>query len=131
MGVPETENSLYALLVEISRDVGEIKGDVKNVQNAVNEVSADSVSHDKELSERLDSYFTTMEKRQADIKTELESKLRNHEERILSLETKNEKMLAKWWNRIVEKIIWFFVIGGICVLMRWLHVPAEIENQLP
>lgn len=51
--------------------------------------------------------------------------------RIIVLETKKEKTLAKWWDR---GIAFLLVIGGVAiitVLLKWLNAPPEIMNQLP
>lgn len=53
------------------------------------------------------------------------------EARLTSLETKKEKTLVKWWDKILDKVIWVFVVAGIVVLLKWLNAPPEIMNQLP
>jgi hypothetical protein len=53
------------------------------------------------------------------------------EARLTSLETKKEKTLVKWWDKILDKVIWIFVAAGIVVLLKWLNAPPEIMNQLP
>lgn len=53
------------------------------------------------------------------------------ESRLTVLETKREKALVKWWDKILDKVIWIFVAAGIVVLLKWLNAPPEIMNQLP
>jgi len=53
------------------------------------------------------------------------------EARLTSLETKKEKTLAKWYDKIVDKLVWVFIIGALVVLLKWLNAPPEIMNQLP
>ncbi len=52
-------------------------------------------------------------------------------DRLSALEQKKEKMLAKWYDRIVDKIMWIVIIAVIVVLLKWLNAPPEIINQLP
>ena len=60
-----------------------------------------------------------------------ETKLNGMEARINTVETKKEKTIAKWYDRIVDKIVWIFIIGAIVVLLKWLNAPPELLNQLP
>jgi hypothetical protein len=50
--------------------------------------------------------------------------------KIEKLETKKEKVLVKWWDKIIDKLIWIVVIAAFVVLLKWLNAPPEIMNQL-
>lgn len=50
--------------------------------------------------------------------------------RVKVLETKKERELVKWWDLIVGKVIWAFIIGGAIVLFKWLNVPAEVVRHI-
>ena len=102
MIMENTENSLYALLIGISKDVGEIKSDVKNVQKTVEDVRTDSTEHDKELSTRLEEYFDYAKKRQDSIKAELETKIGNVRSEVKDIDDKVTKLEEKPKNKLWE-----------------------------
>lgn len=77
MTMETTENSLYALLIGISKDVGEIKSDVKNVQANVETYNEESTKADEKVSNKLEEYFQYAKNRQDSIKAELETKIGN------------------------------------------------------
>ena len=52
-----TDDNLYALLIGISKDVGEIKSDVKNVQQNVENYNNESMRADEKVANKLEEYF--------------------------------------------------------------------------
>ena len=72
-----TDDNLYALLIGISKDVGEIKSDVKNVQQNVENYNNESMRADEKVSNKLEEYFQYAKNRQDGIKAELETKIGN------------------------------------------------------
>ena len=94
------------------------------------------------VSNNLSSLNTNIEKFTKEIKESTEEWKKGFEQsisvwktdvnnRLLALEQKKEKMLSKWYDRIVDKIMWIIIIAVIVVLMKWLNAPPEIMNQLP
>lgn len=51
--------------------------------------------------------------------------------RIIALETKKEKTLAKWWDRGITFLLVIAGIAILTVLLKWLGAPPEVMNQLP
>ena len=60
-----------------------------------------------------------------------DEKIVNQSRKIEKLETKKEKALVKWWDKIIDKLIWIVVIAALVVLLKWLNAPDEIMNQFP
>ena len=60
-----------------------------------------------------------------------EDRIRALESRLISIETKKEKTLAKWYDKIIDKVAWLFILGAAAVLLKWLGLPSEITGQLP
>lgn len=67
--------TLYNLIVGISKDVGEIKSDVKNVQQNVENNANQFMKSDEKLASKLEEYFDYAKNRQDKIKVELENKI--------------------------------------------------------
>lgn len=83
------------------------------------------------INESIRNLSTSFEKMTADLKESLSLQISEIETRVKTLETKKEKTLAKWYDRIVDKLTWIFIVGAIVVLLKWLNAPTEIVNQLP
>ena len=69
------DTTLYNLIVGISKDVGEIKSDVKNVQQNVENNANEFMKSDEKLASKLEEYFDYAKNRQDKIKVELENKI--------------------------------------------------------
>ncbi len=117
-----TENSLYSLLIGISKDVGEIKSDVKNVQINVENYNADSVKADEKVTAKLEEYFQYAKNRQDVIKDELEVQIGNIRTEVASHEKRISDLEERPKNRIWEIILQFrgLIISAVLVaLVGW------------
>ena len=83
------------------------------------------------VSKSINDLNTNIEKVTTELKDSLTEKIGKVEKRVEVLETRKEKTLAKWYDRIVDKLVWVFVIGAIVVLLKWLNAPPEVMSQLP
>ena len=83
------------------------------------------------VSESINTLNRNIDKLFKEFSTSVEKKLEQFESRLYLVETKKEKTLAKWYDRIVDKIMWIIIIAVIVVLLKWLNAPPEIMNQLP
>ena len=83
------------------------------------------------VSESINTLNRNIDKLFKEFSTSVEKKLEQFESRLYLVETKKEKTLAKWYDRIVDKIMWIIIIAVIIVLLKWLNAPPEIMNQLP
>ena len=83
------------------------------------------------VNESINTLNKNIDKMVKELSDSIEKKLEAFNDRLIVLETKKEKAIVKWYDRIIDKLIWIFVVGAIAVLLRWLHVPDEILNQLP
>lgn len=109
----QTAESLYSLLIGISKDVGEIKADVKNtnsdikdVQSKVEQYNSESAVADEKVATKLEEYFEYAKNRQDVIKDELEvqignvrTEVANHDGRLKALEEKPKNRL---WDVFVQ-----------------------------
>ncbi len=76
------------------------------------------------LNKNIDTLFKEFTER-------VNEKLATLNSRVSELETKKQKTIVKWWDRIVDKLGWIAVIAALAVLLKWLNAPPEIMSQLP
>ncbi len=76
------------------------------------------------LNENIDKVFK-------EFSQNINDKVEKIDTRVKALETKKEKTIAKWYEKIADKAIWIFLLGALAVILKWLHAPAEVINQLP
>lgn len=109
----QTEERLYQLLIGISKDVGEVKSDVKNinikmrdVQSQIEESNKEFARADEKISARLEEAVGFMKSRQDSIKDELEVKIGNVRADVVSLDKRlsamEEKPKSKLWDIFVQ-----------------------------
>lgn len=96
------DTTLYNLIVGISKDVGEIKSDVKNVQQNVENNANEFMKSDEKLANKLEEYFDYAKNRQDKIKVELESKIATVKVELTDLLSKTNKNQLEY-NEGVDK----------------------------
>ena len=83
------------------------------------------------ISKSISDLNQNFEKVTAELKETVNERIEMVSKRVEVLETKKEKTLAKWYDKIVDTLMWLFIIGAMAVLLKWLNAPPEIVNQLP
>ena len=149
-----TENSLYALLIGISKDVGEIKSDVKNVQMNVESYNADSIKADEKVANKLEEYVDFIQKKQESIKSELDMRIGNSraefaeelkktnkeveavKERVKTLEEKPKNtlwgMFEKFKGVLIAAMISAlvgFCVRVVCDLVKTVNISQQIKYE--
>lgn len=81
------------------------------------------------VSESINTLNKNIDKLFKEFSESIERKLEGLDTRITSIETKKEKTLAKWWDRLIDRLVWCFIIAGGIVLLKWLNAPPEFLNQ--
>lgn len=97
---------------------------ILTVSNNLSSLNTNIEKFTKEIKESTEEWKKEFEQSISEWKTDVN-------DRLSALEQKKEKMLAKWYDRIVDKIMWIVIIAVIVVLLKWLNAPPEIMNQLP
>lgn len=97
---------------------------ILTVSNNLSSLNTNIEKFTKEIKESTEEWKKGFEQSISEWKTDVN-------DRLSALEQKKEKMLAKWYDRIVDKIMWIIIIAVIVVLTKWLNAPPEIMNQLP
>lgn len=96
------DTTLYNLIVGISKDVGEIKSDVKNVQVNVENNANEFMKSDEKLASKLEEYFDYAKNRQDKIKVELEGKIATVKVELTDLISKTNKNQLEY-NESIDK----------------------------
>lgn len=83
------------------------------------------------INDSIRNLNANFEKMTTDLKQALSAQIAEIEARVTNLEQKKEKALAKWYDKLVDKLGTMFLIAIIIVIFKWLNVPPELINQLP
>lgn len=85
----------------------------------------------KSLNEQFNVFNQGLESKFKDENTKIDKKLDEFDTRITTLETKKEKTLAKWYDKIIDKVSWLAILAALGAFFKWLNAPPEILKQLP
>jgi len=131
MDINKQLGTIGANISEIKEDISELKGrdsmQAKALEDAYNKAKARQDSIRDDMQHQIDNLSEQVHTSNSQIRETIKS----FGERIEEVENKKEKTIAKWWDKIIDKIVWIFIIGGLVVLLRWLNAPPEVLNQLP
>lgn len=81
------------------------------------------------VNESINSLNKNIESMFKEYKKDINERIDGLENRIIEVETKKEKTLVKWYDRIADKVVNAFLIAGGVVLLKWLNVPHEVVGQ--
>lgn len=131
MDINKQLGTIGANISEIKEDISELKGrdsmQAKALEDAYNKAKARQDSIRDDMQHQIDNLSEQVHTSNSQIRETIKS----FGERIEEVENKKEKTIAKWWDKIIDKIVWIFIIGGLVVLLRWLNAPPEVMSQLP
>ncbi len=122
------------VLLEIQKQLGRMEAVIDAIREDIAELKNSAVEQEN----NLEAAYAKAKARQDSIRDDLQHQIDSNkasitviEARISAVEGEKERTLVKWWDRIVDKIVWVFIIGAMVVLLRWLNAPPEVLNQLP
>lgn len=131
MDINKQLGTIGANISEIKDDISELKGrdsmQAKALEDAYNKATARQDLIRDDMQHQIDN----LSKQVHTSNSQIRETIKSFGERIEEVENKKEKTIAKWWDKIIDKIVWIFIIGGLVVLLRWLNAPPEVLNQLP
>jgi archaellum component FlaC len=81
------------------------------------------------VNESINSLNKNIESMFKEYKKDINERIDGLENRIIEVETRKEKTLVKWYDKIADKIVNAFLIAGGAVLLKWLNVPHEVVGQ--
>lgn len=138
-------SEMETLLMDINKQLGTIGANIAEIKEDISDLK----QKDASFSQSMEDLYAKAKARQDSIRDDMQhqidnlsDKMRDHDDRmrdtikafgqrIEDVESHKERAIAKWWDRIIDKVVWIFIIGGLVVILRWLNVPPEVLNQLP
>lgn len=81
------------------------------------------------VNESINSLNKNIESMFKEYKKDINERIDGLENRIIEVETRKERNLVKWYDKIADKIVNAFLIAGGVVLLKWLNVPREVVGQ--
>lgn len=81
------------------------------------------------VNESINSLNKNIESMFKEYKKDINERIDGLETRIIEVETRKERNLVKWYDKIADKIVNAFLIAGGVVLLKWLNVPHEVVGQ--
>lgn len=81
------------------------------------------------VNESINSLNKNIESMFKEYKKDINDRIDGLETRIIEVETKKEKTLVKWYDKIADKLVNAFLIAGGVILLKWLNVPHEVVGQ--
>jgi archaellum component FlaC len=81
------------------------------------------------VNESINSLNKNIESMFKEYKKDINERIDGLENRIIEVETRKEKTLVKWYDKIADKIVNAFLIAGGVILLKWLNVPHELVGQ--
>lgn len=117
-----------------SEDLEKAYAKAKARQDSIRDDLQHQIDANKDLiltvNNNIDSLNKNIEKIIKEFREGINKSLSEFNSRLTALETKKEKTLAKWYDRVVDKLVWIFIIGALVVLLKWLDAPTEIVDQI-
>lgn len=81
------------------------------------------------VNESINSLNKNIESMFKEYKKDINERIDGLENRIIEVETRKERNLVKWYDKIADKIVNAFLMAGGVVLLKWLSVPREVVGQ--
>ena len=138
---------IEASIIAVKEDISELKQkdqtQSENLEKAYAKAKArqDSIRDDLQhqidgqktliltVNESINSLNKNIESMFKEYKKDINERIDGLENRIIEVETRKERNLVKWYDKIADKIVNAFLIAGGVVLLKWLNVPREVVGQ--
>lgn len=138
---------IEASITAVKEDISELKqkdiSQSENLEKAYSKAKArqDSIRDDLQhqidgqktliltVNESINTLNKNIESMFKEYKKDINDRIDGLEDRIIEVETKKEKTLVKWYDKIADKIVTAFLIAGGVILLKWLNVPHEVVGQ--
>lgn len=118
------------ILMDMSQQLGRIESDIQNIKNDVTDLKQADADYNSRLDDMYDKAMKYASARQDSIRDALQTQITQNTNDIAELKNSKATKLVYWWDLIVNKVIWAFIIAGAIVLLKWLKVPAEVIGAI-
>lgn len=118
------------VLMDMSKQLGMIASDIKNIKEDVLDLKNKDVEADKRMTDMQNQLVTYLSSRQDSMRDSLQVQITANTNDIAGLKNAKASKLVYWWDLVINKLIWAMIIAGAIVLLKWLHVPTEITKLI-
>lgn len=81
------------------------------------------------VSDNINTLNKNIDKLLKDFADGINTKINHLDTRIKTLETKKEKALLKWWDKIFDKLILVAAVGAVAGVLKWLGFSSEFVDK--
>lgn len=139
MAIKEDINDLKAKDVEADQKLEQAYNKAMDYARTRQDTIRDDLQHQIDnnktliltVNESINNLNKNIDKVFKDFSKDITEKVEDLDSRITTLETKKEKAVFKWYEKIADKVVWIFLLGALVVILKWLNAPPEVINQLP
>lgn len=114
-----TENDI---LLVIQNTLGRIEANISSLKEDVQELK----DKDSAQTKALESAYAKAKNRQDSIRDDLQHQINSLDKRIDIIETKKEKSLVKWYDKLVDKLLWAIIISIAILALKWIGAPIDV-----
>lgn len=110
------------ILLVIQNTLGRIEANISSLKEDVQELKDKDYAQTK----ALESAYDKAKNRQDSIRDDLQHQISLLDKRIDIIETKKEKSLAKWYDKLVDKLLWAIIISIAILALKWIGAPIDV-----
>lgn len=110
------------ILLVIQNTLGRIEANISSLKEDVQELKDKDYAQTK----ALEAAYDKAKNRQDSIRDDLQHQISLLDKRIDIIETKKEKSLAKWYDKLVDKLLWAIIISIAILALKWIGAPIDV-----
>lgn len=110
------------ILLVIQNTLGRIEANISSLKEDVQELK----DKDSAQTKALESAYDKAKNRQDSIRDDLQHQINLLDKRIDTIETKKEKSLVKWYDKLVDKLLWAIIISIAILALKWIGAPIDV-----
>lgn len=110
------------ILLVIQNTLGRIEANISSLKEDVQELKDKDYAQTK----ALESAYDKAKNRQDSIRDDLQHQINLLDKRIDIIETKKEKSLVKWYDKLVDKLLWAIIISIAILALKWIGAPIDV-----
>lgn len=116
------EHAENDILLVIQNTLGRIEANISSLKEDVQELKDKDYAQTK----ALESAYDKAKNRQDSIRDDLQHQINLLDKRIDTIETKKEKSLVKWYDKLVDKLLWAIIISIAILALKWIGAPIDV-----
>lgn len=108
-----------SVLMEMATQLGRIESNVTNIQSDIMELKQKDVEGATRLDAMYEKAMNYASKRQDSIRDMLQTQITANTNAIAELKGAKGKRLTKWYDQVVDKVIWVAVAVVGALIAKW------------